>query len=294
MSVLQFRQRLVADATVRSLASGRQGKAAVVALPFNWNPAASATTVPMGNAYRLPCLRATGLRSLTARRPTPYTGPVQVPAGLPPYPRAVLASIPHMRNKGRIATGILTRRTQATDQFNQRLADAGSTAWRRRPRTGAALIRQQTLAYATQIKKVTVTGPAFVALSSTTGEFPITVSNGLKVPITVGVDIQPQNPALKVNSINQLRLAAGQRRDVQGTSKAQGSGLTSVLVRLSTPEHRPFGVPWRFNVRATSFGVIIWIAMAAGGAVLFGATAIRIYRRIRESRASTHTEPARL
>ena len=103
----------------------------------------------------------------------------------------------------------------------------------------------------------------------------------------------PQNPALQVSSVGRLRLAAGQRQDVQVTSKAQGSGLTSVQVRLSTPEHRAFGVPWRFDVRATSFGVIIWIAMAAGAAVLFGAAAVRIYRRIRSSSAQASTEPAR-
>jgi Family of unknown function (DUF6049) len=113
------------------------------------------------------------------------------------------------------------------------------------------------------------------------------VTNGLHVPIRVGVKVHPLNPALQVNSIDSLALAAGQRRDVQVVSHARGSGLTQVRVRLATPNHRLFGARWSFNVRATQFGVVIWIFMGAGGAVLFGAAGLRIYRRIRNSRGSS-------
>jgi hypothetical protein len=102
----------------------------------------------------------------------------------------------------------------------------------------------------------------------------------------VGVHVRPLNPALKVDSVNTLQLAAGQRRDVQVVSRAKGSGLTQVRVRLTTPDHRLFGVGWNFNVRATQFGVVIWVAMGIGAAVLFGAAALRIYRRVKESRRS--------
>ncbi len=292
MTALQFGQDLAAEATVRALAANPHDSLAAFALPVNWNPGVGAGMASAKAAYRLPSVRTTSLNTVDARSPTLYAGPVAVPASVPPYPRVVLNAIPQMRNEGRIATGILSHHQRAQNQFDQRLAESGSNAWRRRPGIAAALLRQQAATYAQQISKVTVTGPAFVALSSTSGRFPLTVSNGLRVPITVAVDIRPANPALQVDSISKLRLAAGQRRDVQVVSRAQGSGLTQVWVRLSTPDHRLFGTPWRFSVRATQFGVIIWIAMAAGAAVLFGAAVVRIYRRIRESRAHASTKPA--
>jgi hypothetical protein len=118
------------------------------------------------------------------------------------------------------------------------------------------------------------------------------VTNGLDEAITVRLDVKPQNPALKIDPIDAVELAAGQRRDVQVTSRTEGSGLTQVQVRLSTPDDRLFGVPWNFNVRATQFGLIIWIAMGAGAAVLFGAALLRIYARIKGSRTSAGREPA--
>ncbi len=285
-SALQFRQDLIAEATVRSLLDDPQAEYAVFALPFDWNPGVATSAVDLSKAYHLRSVVPTTPRVVAARLPTVYHGPVEVPAHQPPYPFDVIRAITGLRNSGRILTGILRHSKLATQVFDQRLGEAGSAEWRERPRVAAAMIRQQTAAFAAQTSKVTVTGPTFVALSSASGRFPITVTNGLRVPITVRVHVKPQNPALHVDSIKNLQLAAGQRRDVQVVSQAAGSGLTQVRVRLSTPDHRLFGIPWRFNVRATQVGVIIWVAMGVGAAVLFGAAAVRVFRRIRQARGS--------
>lgn len=286
-SALMFRQDLVAEATVRSLLDDPRSDCAIFALPFNWDPGVAAGTVDLSKAYRLPSVQPTTAGVVNERQPATYTGRVEVPAHLPAYPTDVLRAVIGLRNNGRILTGMLSNRERATDRLNEQLGEAGSAAWRSQPRVAAAMIRQQAAAFANQIAKVTVTGPTFVALSSASGRFPITVTNGLNVPITVRVHVRPLNPALQVNAIENLRLAAGQRRDVPVVSRSAGSGLTQVRVRLSTPDHRLFGTAWSFNVRATQFGVVIWIAMGAGAAVLFGAAAVRIYRRVAGSRAAS-------
>jgi Family of unknown function (DUF6049) len=287
-SALELRQRVLAEATVRSLVHDRQARRVIVALPFNWNPGLSGMTADLADAYQLSVLRPATVAGISERTtPTPYRGPLRVPAQLSAYPAQVLRAIVTLRHNGRVLTSLLTRGTAATVLLNQRLGVAGSSAWRNLPRIATAMLQEQAAAFAHQIAKVTVTGPAFVALSSATGRFPLTVTNGLHVPIRVGVKVHPLNPALQVNSIDSLALAAGQRRDVQVVSHARGSGLTQVRVRLATPNHRLFGARWSFNVRATQFGVVIWIFMGAGGAVLFGAAGLRIYRRIRNSRGSS-------
>jgi Family of unknown function (DUF6049) len=284
--VLQLRQRMLAEATVRSLLHDPGARQVVFALPFHWDPGPRGHIGDLGDAYDTSAIRPTTLNLVVEHVPTPYNGPVSVPRRVEPYPERVLAAVAELRDSGRVLTSLLTRGTQATASLDQRLGVAGSSAWRDTPRTAAAMIKEEASAFAHQLAKVTVTGPAFVALSSTSGRFPVTVTNGLHVPITVGVHVRPLNPALKVDSVNTLQLAAGQRRDVQVVSRAKGSGLTQVRVRLTTPDHRLFGVGWNFNVRATQFGVVIWVAMGIGAAVLFGAAALRIYRRVKESRRS--------
>lgn len=284
MPPLQLRQHLMAEATVRWLLGDPQADSAVVTLPVSWDPGSAAGTVSFSPAYRSPAVQPTTAGVVAERRPTPYVGPVGTPTQPLSFPTAVSNAIVRLRDNGRIVTGVLRNSARATQRLDEQLGVAGSAAWRGQPRRATAMIRLQATALRRQIDKVTVTGPTFVALSSESGRFPLTVTNGLRVPISVRVEVKPMNPALQVDSIDNLQLAAGQRRDVQVVSRARGSGLTQVRVRLSTPDSRPFGAPWMFNVRATQFGVVIWIAMGVGAAVLFGAAALRIYRRIRESR----------
>jgi hypothetical protein len=42
-----------------------------------------------------------------------------------------------------------------------------------------------------------------------------------------------------------------------------------------------FGKGWRFDVRATQIGLVIWVVMGAGGTVLFVAAGYRIVNRLR-------------
>lgn len=289
---IQFRQYLLAEATVRSLIDDPEARHAVFAVPFQWDPGLVAGDVDIEQAYTYPAVEPRTGDAVAGKAPTPYVGQVEATDSAPPLPTSVLSAIASLRNNGRIFTGMLSDNERAVDDLNEQLGLAGSSAWRWRPVAGEAMIRQHSTRLAKQIAKVTVTGPTFVALSSKRGPFPLTVTNGLKVPITVRLDVEPQNPALRIDPIDAVELEAGQRRDVQVTSRTDGSGLTEVRVRLATPDDRRFGAPWNFKVRTTQFGLVIWIAMGLGAAVLFGAAAIRIHSRIRGSRASARSESA--
>lgn len=291
-SAISFRQDMLAEATVRSLSDDQQAHFAVFAVPFRWDPGLAAGNVNLKQAYSYPAVEPRTGDFVSRQEPTPYAGAVQVIGQTPQLSTGILSAIASLRDNGRILTGMLSDREQATIDLNEQLGLAGSSAWKWKPRAGEAMIREHASALAAEIAKVTVTGPTFVALSSQSGRFPLTVTNGLDEPIMVRLNVKPQNPALKIEPIDVLELAAGQRRDVQVISRTDGSGVTQVRVRLSTLDDRPFGAPWNFNVRATQFGLVIWIAMGAGAAVLFGAAALRIYARIRESRASARDKAA--
>ena len=136
-----------------------------------------------------------------------------------------------------------------------------------------------------------MTGPTFLALSSGSGRFPLTVTNGLPDPVTVQVRVRADNPAVHVDPIDELQLDPGQRRDIEATARTEGSGLTTVRIQLTTTTSRPVGRPWSFDIRSTQIGLAIWIVMGVGVAILFGAAGRRIYQRIRSGGLQTREEP---
>lgn len=279
-TALELRQDLLAEATIRALTPG-ESPTSVIALPFHWDPGPQAGALDLDGAFGSPVLQPTSLADLANDVPTPYSGPVQITTDPPGLDPEVLAALERLRTVGRVYTELLTDNKAASDTFDQQLAVAGSSVWEWQPRRGEALIRGTARSMAGQLAKVTVTGPEFVALSSQQGQFPLTVTNGLDVSITVTLDVKPLNPALEFEAIDPIVLDPGQRQDIEVVSRADGSGVTAVRARLSTSGDRAFGAPWDFDIRATKIGLAIWILLGVLGAALFSSAVVRIVRRAR-------------
>jgi hypothetical protein len=282
-TALEFRQALLSEALVRAMSSTDQ-PTSVIAAPFHWNPGVVPTDLDLTGAYDADFVNPASLSSLNINGPdTPaaYVGPVQVTEPRPQMSTGLISAIRRLRDSGRVYTALLTDARAAVSRFTQQLAEAGSSAWLWQPKRGEAITRRAARAMSTQIRKVTVTGPEFVALSSEAGRFPLTVSNGLDVSVTVKVSVVPRNPALRIEPIEPVVLDPGQNRVIEVQSKASGSGVTSVRARLSTTANREFGSSWVFDVRATRIGVAIWVLLGVLMAALFGGAAVRIVRRVR-------------
>jgi hypothetical protein len=281
-TALDFRQQMLSEALVRAMGS-TAAPTSVIATPFRWNPGVIPTDLNLAGAYGAGFVEPTALSALTIGGPgtTPYVGPVQIP---PPHPDIAIgleSAIKRLRGAGRVYTSLLTQGDAAATAFDQQLAEAGSSAWLWQPKRGAAIARQAARAMAAQIRKVTVTGPEFVALSSEKGQFPLTVSNGLDVSVTVNVSVVPRISALRIDPIEPIVLDPGQRRVIEVQTRSTGSGVTSVTARLATTDAHEFGTAWVFDIRATRIGVAIWILLGVLMAALFGGAAIRIIRRVR-------------
>lgn len=279
LTAVEFRQAIMAEATVRSLGEENLSTS-VIAAPFNWDPGMS-SLVDLAAGYHYPTVAAESLSVLAQRLPRLYQGSVQLSSRQPALSTAVLDAIKGLRDTGRVYTDLLTEHRKVAMSFDQQLAESGSSVWRWQPKRGAALTHQLSRRMAGQVSQVSLTGPAFVAMSSSSGPFPLTVSNGLDVAVTVNVSVDPLNKALQITPIETLHLGPGQSRDIQVQSKADGSGLTQVRARLSTASGRPFGRPLDFNIRATQIGLAIWVAMGVGLVALFLSAARRIYKRAR-------------
>ena len=288
-SVLDFRQNLMAEATIRSLEAASVPSPMVVALPFGWNPG-DAAEVDVAAAFDLATVEPVDLKAVTQSTPAAYPGPIRLTPAQSPLSDELTDAIVRLRTNGNTFTSLLTDNADAAD-FDRRLAVSATSLWLGQPQERLALIRMESRAAAEQLRKVTVTGPTFVALSSRSGRFPLTITNGLQESVTLRVDVRAQNPALRIDPIAELVLEPGQSRDIEVTTRSDSSGLTPVRVRLSTVDGKVFGAPWEFDVRATQIGIAIWVVMGAGSVILVGTVAFRLVRRIRTEGLHPREEP---
>lgn len=280
-SALQFRQRLIADAAIRSL-SGHTNRVAVTALPFTWDPGPVASSQGMARAFALPVVVAQSAVGALDRPGTPYRGRVRPSAtSFRALSREVVEAIHDLRLSGGNLASILSPSAVAEREFQHAFAMSGSAEWRVYAETGVRLITKAATTARERLAVVTITGPPFVAMSSNSGRFPLTVTNGLDQTITVRISVISQDPALTIGPVDPIQLTAGQQRDVQVVTTAAGSGVTSVRARLLTTDGTRFGTSWKFDVRSTQIGLVIWVVMGAGGVILFVAAGYRIVKRIR-------------
>lgn len=281
LDALDYRQYVMAETTVRALSSTEQ-PVVVVAAPQNWDPGSTADLdlAPITSpADVLP----QSLEATSDGLPQGYVGPVTIADERPGLSSGVVAAIRDLRENGRIYVDLLTSALEAEQAYQRELAMSGSSTWEYRPVRGQALIRRAGRDYSAKVAAVTLTVPTFVALSSASGRFPITVTNGLEEPVRVNVNLIPINPALQLepDAEQPLSLGPGESLDIEVSSKASGSGLTSVRGRLATASNRVFGEPQQFEVRATKIGLAIWVVMGVLGLLLFSGAAWRIVKRFR-------------
>ncbi len=288
----QLLHDIVAEATVRALDDGPVATS-VVAVPFGWDPGNTVRSKDLKQAYGSSTVMPTTATAAVQETAVPYNGPIRMPKNVAALSDPILSSVAELGREGRLYTELLTDQEQARTRFDQSLAAAGTSLWRNDSVARAEVTGQAATQAARKIARVRVTGPTFLALSSASGRFPLTVTNGLPDPVTVQVVVRADNPAVRVDPIDEIKLDPGQRRDLEATARTNGSGLTTVRIQLTTTSRRPVGQPWNFDIRSTQIGLAIWIGMGVVVTILFAAAGRRIYQRIRSGGLQPREEPSR-
>lgn len=282
---------IVAEATVRALDKD-PAATSVIAVPFGWDPGNTISDRDLEATYGFPTVEPRTATAAVQETAVPYNGPIRMPRIVAGLTAPLLDSISGLGTKGRVYSELLSDQGQAVTRFDQLLAEAGTSLWRSDADTRIAVNSQAARQSARRAGRVQVTGPTFLALSSGSGRFPLTVTNGLPDPVTVQVVVRADNPAVRVDPIEQLHLDPGQRRDIEATARTSGSGLTTVRIQLTTANSRAVGRPWSFDIRSTQIGVAIWVGMGVVATILFLAAGLRIYQRIRSGGMQTREEPS--
>ncbi|MBE7324230.1 hypothetical protein IEQ44_06160 [Nocardioides sp. Y6] len=165
---------------------------------------------------------------------------------------------------------------------------------RRHPEDAAARIEAGRDQVEDLLGAITISGPASATLSGDSGTIGTTLTNDLAVPVTVNVEVDPASE-ISVEVPNPVAIAPQSRRRMLLQTSASREGVQSLTLRLADERGRPLGGELSVQVRASQVGGLLWLIMGVGGVVLFGAIAVRWFRRglsVRGKRLDAAPEPA--
>lgn len=298
-SALQVRQRIAAQTALQSLdltARGQRSGNAAVVLSRAWEPGPQWAGSDFFSAFSTPWVSGTTTQDqLDGRVPT-YEGTVVAPATelAMPLPADVVRSAALVDRRSSVLSELLRGPavTGAVELFyDEATSIALSQRWRPRPRRGEVYARRSARALADELASVSVEIPPFVTLSSQSGQFGITITNGLDEAVTVGVDFDSGSGRFTLPDVEPIAVGPGERRTVRVSASVTDVAVDEVTARLTTVDGNSFGPPTRFTLRTSVLGVAIWIALGAGAGFVLLVVLRRSVRRVRTSRSGQPIGP---
>jgi hypothetical protein len=291
-SPIQVRQRFAAETAL--LASTGTGSISVVAVPPRSAGTDGQAAAALTQELSLPWITPVNLDSVIAAAPKPSVTKAPAAsrstAGLP---NGQLDQIKRLNGSTNTFISLLTNADNADENLRRALLRASSYNWH-----GFSDEVQRFLAYeqstvSSQLSKVHLVTNAGargerqirVNLSAGKGTFPLTVANELEVSVRVGIQVSsPNRTDLKIEPLQTKVLGAGQKATYQINASAEQNGLIRADAQVISAQQLPVGRSQELVIQAAQYGSVGWILVGAAVALLFGTSAVRIYRRIRSER----------
>ena len=286
LAMVAMRQRILSEAAVRLLSPGREPL--VVALPADWRPTDASGFFP---GLDVDWLRLGHLSDVTDQPPEPLAlEDLVYPAFQQDYEldsdNFVAAS--RLTGAGETLQDVLVDIPTVGDAVS-REAFTETAYWQRAQAAAAAAAADRSRAWIeATLGRVTVDGPPSVTLSSATGSFPATLHNGLEEPVAIRLAAVP-SAGLTVDVPDVIELDAGESVRLRLSARTERVGAHSVRLVVAANDGTPLGATAELPIRSNQVSQIIWIIIVAGGGLLFGAIAVRLFRRFRQSRAAITT-----
>ena len=289
LATVAVRQRILSEAAVRLLSPGNEPL--VVTLPTDWAPLDIRGFYTGLDVDWIDLSRVSDLTDSVVEAPEP------VPAEDFVYPEfqqdfeldaANFNAAEELIGAGGTMQQVLTLNTTVGEAVT-REAYTGLSYWQRaRVNEARAAATRSRLWIENTLGGVTVHGPPSVTLSSATGQFPATVRNGLDETVLVQIDAAPSS-GLTVDVPDPVELDPGESTRLRLSATTEGVGTHTVRLFVATVDGTPLGSSTELPIRSNQVSQIIWIVMIAGGGLLFGAIALRLFRRVRAARAGSAT-----
>lgn len=285
-SALQVRQRLASEATLRAMeraAGASTSKKIAVVVDPEWDPGRGSRRVNLFDV-----LEATWVRPISPDRrlgrAEDWHGGIGVPDPEDSETLAdaqVDAAAKVVRDASDLAS--MVEGSAALEAYYGGSASmVVSQNWRDDPVGAESYADEQAAAAGGQLDDVTIQGPGFVSFSGNSGKVPVTIHNGLDVPISVGVTLKAEGRQLSVPNMPAETIQPGQSPSFTIDADIGEVSNTAFKATLTTPEGDTFGKPAEFNVRSSVVGTAIWIGMGVAGLLVV----LALVRQIRRRRAT--------
>ena len=284
MTPLALRQRIVSEAAVRLLTHGR--KPLVVTLPSTWSaPAADG----FFEGLDLDWLDLTSLTTITQGAGT------DVPLDRLRYPEGqsrleldadVFTAAGDLIQAGDTLQNLLTHNDQVGDTVRDEAFTDTSYFGRLRPETARASADQSRAWIESRLRGVRVDAPKAVILSSGSGRFAATITNSLDQAVSVRVRAVADPPLEVAVPTETIDIGANSRTTVLLNASSSAVGIRNVTLLLTDVDNVPLGSSDDLPIRSNRVSNVIWLIIGTGVALLFGAIAVRLVRRVRAAARS--------
>jgi hypothetical protein len=285
-----IRQRILSEAALRLIAPGRQPL--VVELSSNW--------VPTGTAGFFQGLDQDWLNLTSVAGATNAYRGRAVPVSRLAYPASqaqreldagLFGAVRSLTRSGDTLAAVLSR----NDTVGQAVADQGlhSLSYSSRGRPGAVRgsVRRSRAWIETQFASVRIEAPRRVTLSSASGRFSATLVNGLDQPVTVGINAVTDEP-MSISGPATVDIPGEGRTTVLLNARTRQLGIHNVTLIVTDVNGTPLGSSDQVPIRAAQVSAVIWLILGTGVALLFGAIAVRLVRRVRAATRAARAAPA--
>lgn len=284
------RQRVVSEAVLRDLAGDPDPL--VVSPPADWDPAQGSEALFAALSARR--FRVVDLPSLIEDSDGPTLGSMSLVRSRgqleDPVPRRTVRSAVRLVGRASLLESVLTNPAG----FDAQVRDAALTELshhaKRRPEEAVARLLAGREHVDTLLSSISITGPRSATLSGESGTIGTTVTNGLQVPVTVNVEVDAASD-FTVDVPNPVAIAPDSRRRLLLDTSSGREGVQSLTLRVTADTGQPLGGELTVQVRASEVSGLLWLIMGTGAVVLFGAIAVRWFRRGLSVRGKQGLEP---
>ena len=281
---LALRQRILGEAAVHGLTGA--DRPLVVSVPEQWDPGEDWRAASFFEGLDVPWVRQVDVPFAQAiSDPVDHDGQLTYSRAVRrrEIPVANILATQELDAAGTALANLLTRNDTVDEQVGGAAMLGSSTNARRHPARARLMTRRISEEVHGRLGQVYVESSALVTMSSETGNFSVTVVNGLEEPVTVGLEAETGTDELEIRSPDLVSLGPGQRASVRLAVTSTGTGVHSVRISPTTREGLPLGQSTKVKVRSSQVGLVIWLIMGTGAAVFVAAIVARILRRVRKA-----------